>query len=64
MLTKNHIRAARYRALAQVETDQARAALLDRLADEADHGLLCSVRHLRLVYDIETETDEQPATLN
>jgi hypothetical protein len=62
MLTKNHIRAARYRALALVEPDQARAALLERLAEEASHGLLCSPRHLRLVYEVETE--EQPPALN
>jgi hypothetical protein len=49
----NHIRAARYRALALVEKDQARAALLGRLADEADHGVLCTVRHLHLVFNIE-----------
>jgi hypothetical protein len=64
MLTKNHIRAARYRALALVESDQARAALLERLAEEASHGLLCSARHLRLVYDLDTETEEQPVMLN
>ena len=52
----NHIRAARYRALALVETDQARAALLGRLADEADHGMLCTVRHLRVVYNIDAST--------
>jgi hypothetical protein len=53
MTTINHIRAARYRALALVEKDQARAALLGRLADEADHGVLCTVRHLHLVYSVE-----------
>ncbi len=52
----NHIRAARYRALAQVEKDQARAALLGQLADEADHGVLCTVRHLHLVSNIGSTT--------
>ena len=52
----NHIRAARYRALALVEKDQARAALLGRLAEEADHGVLCTVRHLHLVYESEAKT--------
>jgi hypothetical protein len=52
----NHIRAARYRALAQVEKDQARAALLGRIAEEADHGVLCTVRHLRLVHDTVAQT--------
>jgi hypothetical protein len=56
MIARNHIRAARYRALALTEKDQARAALLDRLAEEAEHGVLCTVRHLRLVYSVETTT--------
>ena len=54
MIARNHIRAARYRALALTETDQARANLLDRLAGEAEHGVLCTVRHLRLVHCAET----------
>jgi hypothetical protein len=54
MIARNHIRAARYRALALTEKDQARANLLDRLAGEAEHGMLCTVRHLRLVYSAET----------
>jgi hypothetical protein len=55
MIARNHIRAARYRALALTEKDQARANLLDRLACEAEHGVLCTVRHLRLVHSAETE---------
>ena len=53
MIARNHIRAARYRALALTEKDQARANLLDRLAEEAEHGVLCTVRHLRLVHSAE-----------
>jgi hypothetical protein len=56
MIARNHIRAARYRALALTEKDQARANLLDRLAEEAEHGVLCTVRHLRLVHSVETAT--------
>ena len=56
MIARNHIRAARYRALALTEKDQARANLLDRLAGEAEHGVLCTVRHLRLVYSAEVVT--------
>jgi len=56
MIARNQIRAARYRALALSEKDQARANLLDRLAEEAEHGVLCTVRHLRLVYSVETAT--------
>jgi len=54
MIARNHIRAARYRALALTEKDRARASLLDRLAEEAEHGVLCTVRHLRLVHSAET----------
>jgi hypothetical protein len=56
MLARNHIRATRYRALASTEKDQARATLLDRIAEEAEHGVLCTVRHLRLVYSVEATT--------
>ena len=62
MLARNRIRAARYRALALTETDQARANLLDRLAGEAEHGVLCTVRHLRLVYSAETAAAPAPST--
>ena len=54
MTAKNYIRAARYRALALTEKYQARANLLVRLAEEAEHGVLCTVRHLRLVQVDET----------
>jgi hypothetical protein len=55
MIARNRIRAARYRALALTEQYQARANLLDRLAEEAEHGVLCTVRHLRLVHCVETD---------
>jgi hypothetical protein len=61
MLVVNHIRAARYRALALLEKDQRRAALLGRIAKEADHGVLCTVRHLRLVHCAEEAAPEQAA---
>ena len=60
MIAKNYIRAARYRALALTEKYKARANLLDRLAEEAEHGVLCTVRHLRLVHVAETAA---PATV-
>ena len=53
MIAKNYIRAARYRALALTEKYQARANLLDRLAEESKRGVLCTVRHLRLVHAAE-----------
>ena len=58
MIARNRIRAARYRALALTEKDEARANLLDRLAGEAEHGVLCTVRHLRLVHIDETAAPE------
>jgi hypothetical protein len=58
MIAKNYIRAARYRALALTEKYQARANLLARLAEEAEHGVLCTVRHLRLVHIDETAAPE------
>jgi hypothetical protein len=62
MIARNHIRAARYRALALTETDQARANLLDRLAAEAEHGVLCTLRHhLRLVYSADDAAEAKAA---
>ena len=61
MIARNHIRAARYRALALTEKDRARANLLDRLAEEAEHGVLCTVRHLRLVHSAEAAAAPVPS---
>jgi hypothetical protein len=38
----NQKRAARYRQLALAEPDKERASLLNRLADEAERGMLCT----------------------
>ena len=43
MSNKNHDRAVRYRRLALAEPDNAKAALLHKLADEAERGVLCTV---------------------
>ena len=43
MILKNHARAVRYRQLALVETDKAKAAVLYKIADEAERDVLCSV---------------------
>jgi hypothetical protein len=43
MSDKNHDRAVRYRRLALAEPDKAKAALLQKIADEAERGLLCTV---------------------
>jgi hypothetical protein len=43
MSDNNHDRAVRYRRLALAEPDKAKAALLQRIADEAERGVLCTV---------------------
>jgi hypothetical protein len=42
MTTKNQERAVRYRRLAMAEPDKEKAALLQKLADEAERGVLCT----------------------
>jgi hypothetical protein len=39
----DHDRAVRYRRLALAEPDKANAALLHKIADEAERGVLCTV---------------------
>jgi hypothetical protein len=39
----NHARALRYRKLALAEMDKEKAGLLNRIADEAEQGVLCTV---------------------
>ena len=43
MSDKNRDRAVRYRQLALAEPDKAKAALLQKIADEAERGVLCTV---------------------
>jgi hypothetical protein len=46
MSDKNQDRAIRYRRLALAEPDKAKAALLLKIADEAERGVLCTAdRH-------------------
>jgi hypothetical protein len=42
MSDKNHDRAVRYRRLALAEPDKAKAALLLKIADETERGVLCT----------------------
>jgi hypothetical protein len=46
---KNHARALRYRKLALAEPDKDKASLLNRIADEAESGMLCTVDQLHTV---------------
>jgi hypothetical protein len=43
MNDQNHDRAVRYRRLALAEGDKAKAALLQKIPDEAERGVLCTV---------------------
>ena len=43
METKNHARAVRYRQLALAEPDKVKAAVLFKIADEAERNVLCTV---------------------
>jgi hypothetical protein len=43
MNDKNQNRALRYRRLALAEPDKAKAALLQKIADEAERGVLCTI---------------------
>jgi hypothetical protein len=43
MSSKNRTRAVRYRQLALAEPDNAKAAILYQIADEADREVLCTV---------------------
>ena len=52
MSDKNHDRAVRYRRLALAEPDKAKAALLLKIADEAERGVLCTVDRKLSVPDI------------
>ena len=52
MSDKNHDRAVRYRQLALAEPDKAKAALLQKIADEAERGVLCTVDGKQSVPDI------------
>jgi hypothetical protein len=45
MFERSHKRVSRYRKLALIESDRARANLLQRLADEAERGVLCMAPH-------------------
>jgi hypothetical protein len=42
----NHARALRYRKLALAELDKEKAGLLNRIADEAEQGVLCTADNI------------------
>ena len=53
MIGKDHDRAVRYRRLALAEPDKAKAALLQKIADEAERGVLCTVDRKQPVAEVE-----------
>ena len=61
MSDKKHDRAVRYRRLALAEPDKARAALLQKIADEAERGVLCTVDQKQLVPEV---TNNKPSNLS
>jgi hypothetical protein len=53
MRGQNTMRAERYRELAVAEQDREKSALLNRLAEEAERGVLCTAHrldHIHLAY--------------
>jgi hypothetical protein len=50
MNPKNNARAIRYRQLALAEADKAKAAVLYKIADEAERDVLCTVDSTNLCY--------------
>jgi hypothetical protein len=61
MIGKDHDRAVRYRRLALAEPDKAKAALLQKIADEAERGVLCTVDQKQPVPEV---TSAKPLNSN
>jgi hypothetical protein len=60
MSDKNHDRAVRYRRLALAEPDKAKAALLQKIADEAERGVLCTVDQKQSVAEVSSAKPLNP----
>ena len=58
MNPKNHARAVRYRQLALVELDRAKAAVLYKIADEAERDVLCTVDSTNLEGQMRDRCDD------
>ena len=55
----NTLRAERYRGLAVAEQDKEKSALLNRLAEEAERGVLCTVYrpdHIHLAHSADANS--------
>ena len=53
MIGKDRDRAVRYRRLALAEPDKTKAALLQKIAEEAERGVLCTVDRKQPVPEVE-----------
>jgi hypothetical protein len=60
MTDKNQQRAVRYRRLALAEPDKAKAALLFKIADEAERGVLCTVDRTTIQAAADTNSAKFP----
>jgi hypothetical protein len=60
MADKNQQRAVRYRGLALAEPDKAKAALLFKIADEAERGVLCTVDRTFKPIDADIQSPSRP----
>jgi hypothetical protein len=62
-IEKNHARAVRYRKLALAELDREKANLLNRIADEAERGILCTVDRSYNPSSIEVNRSYNPSSI-
>jgi hypothetical protein len=60
MTDKIQQRAVRYRRLALAEPDKAKAALLFKIADEAERGVLCTVDRTTIQAAADTNSAKFP----
>ena len=60
MSNKNQDRAVRYRRLALAEPDKANAALLLKIADEAERGVLCTAEQTPRQHGPDIKTAKSP----
>jgi hypothetical protein len=61
MNPKSHIRAVRYRQLALAEPDKAKAAILFKIAEEAERDVLCTVDRTSLGFTRRPEAKKPEA---
>jgi hypothetical protein len=60
---RNPIRAARYRGLAESESDRGKSEILLRLAEEADRGVLCTSTRITRIHLAHSEAAKSRPSL-